>query len=244
MASLCTLFLGCMHTMCTLFFGCKHTFYRNWNLKIPPFSPSCTGSFQIPLSLIGLITLPTSLDRNSKVLFSVVLKGLKSQHSLHGVHKVCTGLPPNVPLPFFCSTKFAASIIICPLDLPHAGMRSLWPSLPETPSSAAASLKPRGECVCCPQELLHWKKLCSFWRLAVHVHCTWAAAAVLPVAAGVIIGPAGKPASETAIIPLCKHTPQRIQVAPSAAETYPFRARPLGLLWNCGDMTWRCQGPN
>ncbi len=64
-------------------------------LKIPPFSPSCAGSFRIPVSLIGLITSPTSLDRNSKVLFSVVLKGLKSLHSLHGVHEVCTGLPPE-----------------------------------------------------------------------------------------------------------------------------------------------------
>jgi hypothetical protein len=64
-------------------------------LKTPPFSQSCTGSFRIPVSLIGLITSPTSLDRNSKVLFFVVLKGVKSLHSLHGVHEVCMGLPPN-----------------------------------------------------------------------------------------------------------------------------------------------------
>ena len=92
----------CMHTLCTLFLGvCTPRADFFWvhahffqTLKIPPFSPSCTGSFRIPVSLIGLITSPTSLDRNSKVLFSVVLKGLKSLHSLHGVHEVCTGLPP------------------------------------------------------------------------------------------------------------------------------------------------------
>ena len=96
--------LRCMHTLCTLFLGvctpCADFFWVHAHffqtLKIPPFSPNCTGSFRIPVSLIGLITSPTSLDRNSKVLFSVVLKGLKSLHSLHGVHEVCTGLPPDV----------------------------------------------------------------------------------------------------------------------------------------------------
>ena len=92
-------FFGCKHTMCRLFWVHAHFFQT---LKIPPFSLSCTGSFRIPVSLIGLITSPTSLDRNSKVLFSVVLKGLKSLHSLHGVHEVCTGLPPDVD--FVCAT--------------------------------------------------------------------------------------------------------------------------------------------
>ncbi len=95
--------LKCMHTLCTLFLGvctpCADFFWVLADLfqtsKIPPFSPSCTGSFRIPVCLIGLITAPTSLDRNSQILFSVVLKGLKSLHSLHGVHKVCMGLPPN-----------------------------------------------------------------------------------------------------------------------------------------------------
>jgi hypothetical protein len=85
-------FLGCMHTMCRLFWVHAQFFQT---LKIPPFSPSFTGSFRIPVSLIGLITSPTSLDRNSKVLFLVVLKGLKSLKSLHGVHEVCMGLPPE-----------------------------------------------------------------------------------------------------------------------------------------------------
>lgn len=98
MHTLCTLFLG-VCTPCADFFWVHAHFFQT--LKIPPFSPSCTGSFRIPVSLIGLITSPTSLDRNSKVLFSVVLKGLKSLHSLHGVHEVCTGLPPDVyPLKF------------------------------------------------------------------------------------------------------------------------------------------------
>jgi hypothetical protein len=92
MHTLCTLFLG-VCTPCADFFWVHAHFFQT--LKIPPFSPSCTGSFRIPVSLIGLITSPTSLDRNSKVLFSVVLKGLKSLHSLHGVHEVCTGLPPD-----------------------------------------------------------------------------------------------------------------------------------------------------
>ena len=92
----CTLyahfFLG-VCTPCADIF-CVHTHFFQ-TLKKPPFSPSCTGSFEIPVSWIGLITSPTSLDRNSKVLFSVVLKGLKSLHSLHGVHEVCMGLPPD-----------------------------------------------------------------------------------------------------------------------------------------------------
>jgi hypothetical protein len=92
MHTLCTLFLG-VCTPCADFFWVHAHFFQT--LKIPPFSPSCTGSFRIPVGLIGLITSPTSLDRNSKVLFSVVLKGLKSLHSLHGVHEVCTGLPPD-----------------------------------------------------------------------------------------------------------------------------------------------------
>jgi hypothetical protein len=54
-------------------------------LKTPPFSLSCTGSFRIPVNLTGLIPSPISLDRNSKFIFSVVLKGLESLHSLHGV---------------------------------------------------------------------------------------------------------------------------------------------------------------
>ena len=94
MHTLCTLFLG-VCTPCADFFWVHAHFFQT--LKIPPFSPSCTGSFRIPVSLSGLITSPTSLDRNSKVLFSVVLKGLKSLHSLHGVHEVCTGLPPDEP---------------------------------------------------------------------------------------------------------------------------------------------------
>ncbi len=93
MHTLCTLFLG-VCTPCADFFWVHANFFQT--LKIQPFSPSCTGSFRIPVSLIGLITSPTSLDRKSKVLFSVVLKGLKSLHSLHGVHAVCTGLPPDV----------------------------------------------------------------------------------------------------------------------------------------------------
>ena len=92
MHTLCTLFLG-VCTPCADFFWVHAHFFQT--LKIPPFSPSCTGSFRIPVILIGLITSPTSLDRNSKVLFSVVLKGLKSLHSLHGVHEVCMGLPPD-----------------------------------------------------------------------------------------------------------------------------------------------------
>ena len=86
-------FFGCMHTMCRFFLGPCTLFL---DIEKNDFSPSFTGSFRIPVSLIGLITSPTSLDRNSKVLFSVVLKGLKSLHSLHGVHEVCTGLPPDV----------------------------------------------------------------------------------------------------------------------------------------------------
>ncbi len=89
-----------MHFFLGVCTPCAHCFWVNAHffqtLKIPPFSPSCTGSFPIPVSLIGLITSPTSLDRNSKVFFLVVLKGLKSLHSLHGVHEVCTGLPPDV----------------------------------------------------------------------------------------------------------------------------------------------------
>jgi hypothetical protein len=62
-----------MHTLCTLILGvctpCAHYFWVHAHffqtLKKQPFSPSCTGSFRIPVSLIGLITSPTSLDRNS-----------------------------------------------------------------------------------------------------------------------------------------------------------------------------------
>ncbi len=80
-----------MHTMCTLFWGACTLFL---DIQKPPFSLSCTGSFRIPVSLIGPITSPTSLNRNSELLFSVVLKVLKSLQSLHdGVHEVCTGLP-------------------------------------------------------------------------------------------------------------------------------------------------------
>ncbi len=39
---------------------------------------------------------PPFLDRNSKVLFSVVLPLLKSVLSVHSVHTVCMGLPPDV----------------------------------------------------------------------------------------------------------------------------------------------------
>ena len=75
MHTLCTLFLG-VCTPCADFFWVHAHFFQT--LKIPPFSPSCTGSFRIPVSLIGLITSPTSLDRNSKLLFSAVFKVLKS----------------------------------------------------------------------------------------------------------------------------------------------------------------------
>jgi hypothetical protein len=62
-------------------------------LKAPPFRPS----FIIP---------PTPfLDRNSKVLFSVVCH-LKSVHSVHGVHAVCMGLPPD-----------AAAVLLARADL-------------------------------------------------------------------------------------------------------------------------------
>jgi hypothetical protein len=88
---LCTLFLG-VCIPCAHFFGVHAHFFQTF--KKPPFSLSCTGSFRIPVSLIGPITSPTSLDRNSKLLFSVVLKVLKSPQSLHGVHEVSTGLPP------------------------------------------------------------------------------------------------------------------------------------------------------
>ncbi len=42
-----------------------------------------------------LLHPPPLWIENPKVLFSVVLKGLKSLHSLHGVHEICMGLPPD-----------------------------------------------------------------------------------------------------------------------------------------------------
>ena len=42
-----------------------------------------------------MVTLHPFLDRNSKVVFSVVWNFLKSVHSVHSVHVVCTGLPPD-----------------------------------------------------------------------------------------------------------------------------------------------------
>jgi hypothetical protein len=64
------------------FFGCIHTFS---DIETP----------NLLAELYKLLPNSTSLDSNSKVLFSVVLKGMKCLHSLHGVRAVCTGLPPD-----------------------------------------------------------------------------------------------------------------------------------------------------
>ncbi len=64
------------------------------------------------------------MDRKSKVSFAVVSKDLKSLHSLHGVHEVCTGLPPDVRLilkgsiPFFPNVTKARGAVFVPLEQP------------------------------------------------------------------------------------------------------------------------------
>ncbi len=84
---------GSIYTMCRLFLGPCTLFS---DIEIATFFAELYRLLPNACQFNRSYYIPTSLDRNSKVLFSVVLKGLKSLHSLHGVHEVCMGLPPDV----------------------------------------------------------------------------------------------------------------------------------------------------
>ncbi len=95
-----------MHTL----FGRMHTLFRYRKhhlfgrvLHTPSESLLVKWSYSIP----------PFLDRNSKVLFSVVLPLLKSVHSVHSVHAVSMDLPPDdwAPNP---STSWAMAVrLVC-----------------------------------------------------------------------------------------------------------------------------------
>ncbi len=84
-------------SQCANIFGCMDIFLfwvhaHIFDVENPTFSAEL---LPITLNKNGLIPSPTFLDRNSNVLFSVVLVW-KSVHCVHSVHAVCTCLPRNV----------------------------------------------------------------------------------------------------------------------------------------------------